>query len=279
MTAEDRPATFYAMKPFVLLPYLLAMLLCATPFGVVLQLPALWFLTDATYHANVYSLQQPGLSLCMLAKGYRLHALTVQADIDARTLDMLLEKKKGYVICSPPITQALCDFERVGEEVVFVGMGQANQEGPLFDRMILTQSDERIWQEALDTTKREALYIRSSDAHSLPKRFPTDLIVTKEESESDEQFAQRIGQTLQTNPIIHLYAPSLGAWALPLAGKDTLLWTVEASFRNVIPPANLYGVVAEDLCQAFMQLLESETEDIVVEKRLFTGREMRGSWL
>ncbi|KAF5037809.1 hypothetical protein DSECCO2_560740 [anaerobic digester metagenome] len=93
------------------------------------------------------------------------------------------------------------------------------------------------------------------------------------------QFARRIEQMLQANPIIHLYAPRLGAWALPLLGKDTLLWTVEASYRSVIPPSNLYGVVAEDLSRAFTQLLESERTDIIAVKRLFTGREMHGSWL
>ncbi len=279
LTAEDRTATFKGMKPFVLLPFLLAMLLCATPLVVVLQLPALWFLTDATYRANVYSFQQPGLSLCMLAKGYRLRTLTVKADVDHQTLAMVLEGKEGYVVCSPPITQALHGLERVGEEAVFVGMGQASQKAPLFDCMILTQADERIWQEAVDGRKSEVLYIRSSDAQYLPKEFPTDLIVTKQESENDVQFARRIEQMLQANPIIHLYAPRLGAWALPLLGKDTLLWTVEASYRSVIPPSNLYGVVAEDLSRTFKQLLESERTDIIAVKRLFTGREMHGSWL
>ena len=266
------------MKTHVLLPYLFALLLIATPLVHVLLLPPLLFLTDATYNQNVYEPQRLGLFASMLANGYRLDTIVVEADVDAQTLRAILGEETGYVICSPVITQALQGFDSVDFEGLWVGMGPEKSASPVFGRMILIHADEDIWQNAVDKRKSEILFIRDNESLYRPGGVPLDLVLTKEESERDEQFTQRIRKALQLNPVIHLYVPKLGQWALPLLGQASLLWTVEGSYKHVIPPSHLFGVVVEDLAWTFRQVLETEAKTILAEKRLLTGREIRGSW-
>jgi len=71
----------------------------------------------------------------------------------------------------------------------------------------------------------------------------------------------------------------MGEWALPLLGQASLLWTVEGSYKHVIPPSHLYGVVVEDLVRTFKQVTETAATNILADKRLLTAREMHGSWL
>ncbi|NBK25498.1 MAG: hypothetical protein EOM68_26190 [Spirochaetia bacterium] len=267
------------MKPHVLLPYLFALLLGATLLVFILLLPPLWFLTDATYKENVYEPQRLGLFGSTLANGYRLRVITLEADLDVQNLQALLEEKSGYVICSPVITQALRGLVAVDFAGVLVGMGPSHRGSSVFDRMIATEADQTIWQSIVDTRETEVLFIRDSDSQYHPVRVPSDLVLTKLESEDDEQFTQRIRKALQINPVIHLSVPRMGEWALPLLGQPSLLWTVEASYKHVIPPSHLFGVVAEDLGRTFRQVIEKEDTNIVAVKRLLTGREMHGSWL
>ncbi|MDD2394372.1 MAG: hypothetical protein PHF06_00925 [Sphaerochaeta sp.] len=265
------------MKTHVLLPYLFALLLTATPLAYVLLLPSLLFLTDATYMENVYEPQRLRLSVSMLANGYRLRTIGVKADVDEQTLQAILGEENGYVICSPVITQALQGFDSVDYEGVWVGMGKSAS--PVFGRMIATHADEGIWQKIVDKRKSEILYIRDNESQYRPRGVPPDLVLTKGESESDGQFTQRIRKALLVNPVIHLYVPSMGEWALPLLGQASLLWTVEGSYKHVIPPSHLYGVVVEDLVRTFKQVTETAATNILADKRLLTAREMHGSWL
>ena len=266
------------MKTHVLLPYLFALLLTATPLAYVLLLPSLLFLTDATYMENVYEPQRLRLSVSMLANGYRLRTIGIKADVDEQTLQAILGEENGYVICSPVITQALQGFDSVDDEGIWVGMG-AKSASTVFDRMIVIQSEQDYWQNVVDKRKTEILYIRDNESQYHPRGVPLDLVLTKGESESDGQFTQRIRKALLVNPVIHLYVPSMGEWALPLLGQASLLWTVEGSYKHVIPPSHLYGVVVEDLVRTFKQVTETAATNILADKRLLTAREMHGSWL
>ncbi len=266
------------MKTHVLLPYLFALLLTATPLVYIQLLPSLLFLIDATYRENVYEPQRLRLSVSMLANGYRLRTSILDPDIDEQTLQALLDAETEYVICSPVITQALQGFDSGVFNGIWVGMG-AKSASTVFDRMIVIQSEQDYWQNVVDKRKTEILYIRDNESQYHPRGVPLDLVLTKGESESDGQFTQRIRKALLVNPVIHLYVPKLGQWALPLLGQASLLWTVEGSYKHVIPPSHLYGVVVEDLVRTFKQVTQTEATKILADKRLLTAREMHGSWL
>lgn len=271
------------MKAPVLLPYLFALLLCTTLLVLFLLLPTLWFLTDATYHASVYDYQKISMAASILSKGYRLQTLTVKTDVDGLTLQDLLQEQEGFVFCSPVITQALqnIDTKRLDaiDSLVWVGMGQQSPKSTLFDHMIIHLDGEDVWQTAVERKKSEVIYIRDSHEQFYPTGIPSDAVLTKEESESDAQFSERVLKTLGSQPIMHVLSPRLGEWALPLLQTSSFLWTVDASYIGLVKPSQRYGVIAEDLGRTFVGVLSSEKQTTSAVRRLFTARQMRGSWL
>ncbi len=279
LTMQEPTATFQVMKPLVLLPFIIALLFCATLIVFILLLPPLLFATDATYSENVYAFQTFSLTAAMLTQGYRLHTLVLALDVDVDALKSVMQHKNGYVVCSPVITRILQDAKVSGFEGTWVGMGDAGGRKTLFDRMIIADADDRLWQHAVDTANAESLYIRDAQDQYHPKHIPADLVLTKQESERDEQFSLRIQTALRDRPIMHLIAPRLGAWALALLAQSSLLWTVDSSYVQMVTPSHLNGVVAVDLGRSFTDLLETDDAEVAEVKRLFTVREMYGSLL
>lgn len=283
LTGLGQTATFKGMKAPVLLPYLLALLLCATLLATFLLLPILWFLTDATYYANVYAYQNFRMATSLLMHGYRLQTVTVKTDVDEKFLHTLLQAQEGFVFCSPVITQALQNLDTKRLEALvpltWVGMGRQSPTALLFDRMIVNLDGEDVWQTVVERRKNEVLYVRNSDEQYYPTGIPSDYVLSKKDSESDTQFSERVRTTLGRQPIMHVLAPRLGAWALPLLQTSSLLWTVDASYIGLVKPSQRYGAIAEDLGRTFIGVLSTERMTVPAVKRLFTARQMRGSWL
>lgn len=271
------------MKVPVLLPYLLSVLLCATLILLYLLLPPFYFMCDATYKANVYAYQELSLAVSLLAKGYRLQMHTLSIPLELQELKAILQSKKGLVVCSPVITLAVQGLGMKSLEtlpgVSWVGMGKPSASQAIFSHMITGLDNQEIWQSAVEKHFSDALYIRLSSEDYQPTGFPSDRVITKGESESDEQFSKRLLKVLERQSIIHLLAPRLGGWALPLLQKPSVLWTVDASYLGLVDASHLSGAIAEDLGQTFKRMLGSKKQTTVAVRRLLTARQTYGSWL
>ncbi|MGE4454266.1 MAG: hypothetical protein AB7D92_06990 [Sphaerochaeta sp.] len=244
------------MRRSFLLLLAVCVLLCATTIAFLYFLPRVTFLVDSHYRETVLAVQQRKLFLRLLTKGYLLDVMEVSLEADTELLSNQRQRNGDYHIASPLVSNLLAD-NSICNELAIVGQGPGH----------LSTSFKRYWIEDASSmlegySPSSLLAVLALDGNKLSHNgyFPRDLVIQKQESETDADYVIRLKKVLDDRKVFILVAPTLGPWAIALLKDPSLQWIVGASYMHMVPKSQLQAVLIPDLEKAVTDLLTKERD-------------------